>query len=198
MPLGDRGLVVARSHEEPPIGPRLVEVGGGLDQGVQVAALPVLWPALGGIRPAIPLALHRAEEITPIQDAGVAVDRLLEVERLEAVVGVCVVVVGVRPEQEVLRPAGRGGVQVDPVAPRGGLLDPPVGHRYLPFFRRSVRSLGEPLPERLESLGEVPPLLEAGVVARLFLEGHTLLVARPAEEETAEAGQDRGDRRSAR
>ena len=73
--------MVSWSEKDPPIGVWFEELGCGLDQAVEVSAFAVLGPALAEIAPPVVLALHRAEEITDIQDPRVPLYCLLEMDQ---------------------------------------------------------------------------------------------------------------------
>ena len=67
---------------------------------VEIIAADVLGPELSRIRAPIPLALHRAKQITDVDDVRVALDCLLEMHSLECLITMRVIVMPVARKQK--------------------------------------------------------------------------------------------------
>ena len=127
--------MISWSQKTPSISIGLKEVCRCLNKGIEISALTMLRSTLAEIGSSIIFALHRTEQIPDIQDARIPLLCLLQMDRLQPLVGVGVVVVGVGPEEEVGVPVGIGSItEIDPVATWRRLLDGVVHADILGFF----------------------------------------------------------------
>ena len=90
-----RGFVIAGRHLQKAVGIGRIELDRLVDQQVQVISADVLGPELCRIRTSIPFALHRAKQITDVDDMRVSLDRFVKVLFFEFVICVSVVVMPV-------------------------------------------------------------------------------------------------------
>ena len=87
--------MVAGCQQEPAVCEGFVEVGSAFNQAVEVSPLLLLGSAGLGRCPSIPSPLHRAVKVSDIQDPGIPLLCLLEMDCLETLVRMGIVVVGI-------------------------------------------------------------------------------------------------------
>ena len=95
VPFQDRSLVIAGADLQKAIRVWCEKLRCLADHQVKIVAADVLGAELRRVRAPIPLALHRAEQITDVDDVGVALDCLLEVQSLECLIAMRVIVMPV-------------------------------------------------------------------------------------------------------